>query len=147
MKTVVLDSHPLGLICHPLKSAQSQQCEQWVLALLAAGHRVILPEIIDFEIRRDFERRNNVKSLNLLDQFGRTLEFLQLQSPMLRHAAVLWGQARNIGKPTASADALDIDVILAAQALSLNVPVIVATSNPTHLSLIVPAEHWELIAP
>lgn len=147
MKTVLLDSHPLGLICHPMKSAESKKCEQWVVALQAAGCRVVLPEIVDFEIRRVFEHRNNTKSLRLLNFYIQTLDFLALESATLRQAAALWGQIRRKGRPTASQDALDIDVILAAQALSLNRPVVVATSNPAHLSLFVPAERWELIAP
>jgi hypothetical protein len=38
-------------------------------------------------------------------------------------------------------------VILAAQALSLGGPVVVATTNPAHLARFVPAEVWQNITP
>ena len=62
-------------------------------------------------------------------------------------AAKLWAQARNAGQPTASDLAIDADVILAAQALGLNIPVVVATGNPGHLTRFVPAELWSNIIP
>jgi len=65
-------------------------------------------------------------------------------------AAQLWAQSRNAGTPTASPDALDGDVLLAAQALSLGLPAsdyVVATKNVAHLSQFVPAEHWTNITP
>jgi len=61
-------------------------------------------------------------------------------------AAELWAAARNAGKPTASEKAIDGDVILAAQALTLGVPsFVVATSNVGHLSRYVPAQDWKTI--
>ena len=65
----------------------------------------------------------------------------------MRMAADLWAQARNIGQPTAPDPAIDADVILAAQAISLNTPVVVATGNPGHLNRFVPAELWANITP
>jgi hypothetical protein len=67
----------------------------------------------------------------------------------MRHAATLWAQARNMGKPTASALSLDADVIIAAQASLLiddGDEVIIATTNPKHLSLFAPAARWQDIA-
>ena len=52
-------------------------------------------------------------------------------------AASLWAIVRQTGRPTASPDSLDVDCILAAQALdaaSIGDRVIVATSNVVHLS-------------
>jgi hypothetical protein len=60
----------------------------------------------------------------------------------------MWAQVRQQGKPTADDKALDGDVILAAQAILISseeYPVIVATSNPKHLSLFVDARDWQNI--
>ena len=61
---------------------------------------------------------------------------------------------RNSGTPTGDPKKLDIDVILAAQALTegetLGVPsssVLVATSNVAHLSRLVTADLWQNIKP
>ena len=65
----------------------------------------------------------------------------------MRKAAELWAQARTTGQTTAPDAALDGDVILAAQALTLNTDVVVATGNPAHLSRFVAAELWQNILP
>jgi predicted nucleic acid-binding protein len=144
---IVLNSTPLGILCNPRTTAQVSECRQWLDNLLAAGRRVIIPEITDYEIRRELIRRASVVALGNLDGYGRQLEYLPITTVAIRLAANLWAQARNAGQPTAPDPALDADVILAAQALSLNAPVVVATSNPRHLSRFVAAELWSNILP
>jgi len=51
-------------------------------------------------------------------------------------AAQLWAQMRNAGTPTAAPAALDGDVILAAQARTVDENAIVATTNVRHLELL-----------
>lgn len=64
----------------------------------------------------------------------------------MRDAAELWAIVRRAGLPTAGSAELDVDVILAAQALSLNdSTVLVATSNVRHLRRFLHAEDWRLI--
>jgi hypothetical protein len=65
----------------------------------------------------------------------------------MRRAAELWAQARNAGQPSAADPALDGDVILAAQTLGFNAPVVVATGNPGHLTRFVTALPWASITP
>jgi hypothetical protein len=63
----------------------------------------------------------------------------------VRLAAQLWADLRNRGLPTSNPEELDIDVILAAQALMSGFPaaeLIVVTSNPAHLSRLITADHW-----
>jgi predicted nucleic acid-binding protein len=115
--------------------------------LLAAGRRVIIPEIADYEVRRALILRNSGIALRNLDQLALRLEYLPLTTPAMRRAAELWAQARSTGQPTAPDPALDADIILAAQALSLNTAIVVATSNPAHLTRFVPAELWSNITP
>jgi predicted nucleic acid-binding protein len=147
MTAVVLDSSPLGLLCHKRNPPPATACRAWVDDLLKSGRRVIVPEIADYEIRRELIRIGSKVAINLLDQYGVQLEYLPLTTAVVRKAAELWAQARQAGKPTAPKESLDADVILAAQALSLNVPVIVATDNLGHLSRFVTAEHWMKIIP
>ena len=65
-------------------------------------------------------------------------------------AVELWAKARQEGRPTADSKELDVDVILAAQALSFGAPandVVVATTNAKHLAQFVAAKHWTDIVP
>ena len=144
---VVLDSTPVGILCHPRNPPHVAACRQWLVGLLAAGRRVVLPEIADYETRRELVRRNSRKAVSNLNLLGQQLDYLPLTTAAMRLAAELWAQARNAGQPTAPDPALDGDVILAAQALSLGVPVIVATGNPAHLSRFVLAADWQAIVP
>ncbi|MBI1915369.1 MAG: nucleic acid-binding protein [Planctomycetes bacterium] len=144
---VVLDSTPLGILCHPRNPPHVLACRQWITGLLAAGRRVIVPEIADYEIRRELMRLGSTIALTNLDGYGSQFEYLPITTAAMRLAAELWAQARSAGLPTAPDPALDGDVILAAQALSLNTPVVVATGNPAHLTRFVPADLWSHITP
>ncbi|MDB5313315.1 MAG: hypothetical protein JWO38_7517 [Gemmataceae bacterium] len=144
---VVLESGPIGVLCNPNNTPQPRDCRAWLAALLTAGRRIIVPEIADYEVRRELIRIQSYAALANLDAYGVQLEYLPLSTTMIRLAADLWAQARNTGQQTAANHALDGDVILAAQALSLGVPVVIATTNPVHLTRFVPAEDWQTVIP
>lgn len=112
---VVLGSGPLGLLTNPNNNPVPVAIRQWLVDLLTAGRRVILPEIADYEIRREYIRANLSRSLGVLDSLANQIEYLPLSTAMVRRAAELWAQARNTGQPTAPDHALDGDVILTAQ--------------------------------
>jgi predicted nucleic acid-binding protein len=140
---ILLDGEPLGILAHPRNPPHVAACRQWLADLRSAGRRVIVPEITDYEVRRELLRIRSNNGLINLDQ----LEYLPLTTAAMRRAAELWALARQTGQPTAADAALDGDVILAAQALTLNTAVVVATGNPAHLSRFVPAELWQNITP
>jgi hypothetical protein len=76
--------------------------------------------------------------------------YLPLSDEALRLGSDLWARSRQEGKPTADAKALDVDVILAAQALSFGAPasdVIIVTMNPKHLAQFLTAKDWRSILP
>jgi len=144
---VVLDAGPLGLLTNANNSPQPLACRAWLASLQAAGRRVVVPEITDYELRRELIRIQSHSALANLDAYGARLDYLPLTTAVMRRAAELWAQARSAGQPTAPDPALDVDVILAAQAMSLNAPVVVATGNPAHLTRFVSAELWSNITP
>ena len=145
-RTVVLDAGPLGLVTNPKISPQSLACAQWLQALVASGVQVILPEISDYEVRRELLRAQKVKGIERLDALAGLVQYLPLSTTAIRQAAVLWAKARQQGQPTAGDKALDGDVILAGQAMTLDAPdMVVATTNVGHLSRFVPAELWQNI--
>jgi predicted nucleic acid-binding protein len=145
--TIVLDSGPLGLIVHRRGVREADECRAWLVARLQQGVRVVVPEIVDYELRRELLRLGKAGAIADLDAFeGQQPDrYRALSTADLRRAAQLWSDARSQGLPTAHPHELDVDVILAAQALGLGLAVadfVVATSNPAHLSRFVPADDW-----
>jgi predicted nucleic acid-binding protein len=141
----VLDTSPIGLITNPQLSDQGTACNQWLQAHLRAGSRIIIPEIADYEVRRELLRANKVKGLARLDNLARFLEYLPLTTVAMRQAAELWAQARQQGQPTAGDKTGDM--ILVAQAMTLAVQnVVIATTNVGHLSRFIAADVWQSIS-
>lgn len=151
MKTaIVLDSGPLGLIVQQRDKSNSGRCRDWLKRILASGARVYVPEIINFELRRELIRLGKTGALTHLKSFNAAVagRYLPITSAALDLAAELWAKARRQGKPTADPHALDIDVILAAQVIVAGfdlTDVVVATSNVSHLAMFLPAQTWETI--
>lgn len=147
-RAVLLDSAPLGLLSAPPRRPDVQACRRWLTRLIAAGVRMVVPEIIDYELRRELLRARKTSSVARLDALAQTAEYLPITTAAMRRAAELWAQARQQGRPTAGDKTIDADMILAAQALTLGVAdVVIATTNIRHLSPFVPAELWPTITP
>jgi hypothetical protein len=148
-RCVVLDSGPLGLVTQRRgKSHGADACREWLYSVLAAGARVCVPEIADYELRRELVRAGKADGVARLDSLKRSLTYIPLTTPAMLLAAEYWARTRAAGLPTAAWDALDGDVILAAQVTALAVPdTIVATTNPDHLARFVAAADWTAITP
>ena len=147
---IFLDSSPLGLLSNPIRSIEVIAISDWMTDCLAAGHKLYIPEVIDYELRRELLRAGKVRGVARLDGLKTVLRYLPITSAAMLRAADLWAFSRRAGIPTGDPKRLDIDVILAAQALTLAVPaadLVVATSNVSHLSRFVTADQWTNIAP
>lgn len=148
---VVLDAGPLSLTTHPRGGEEAGEAQRWLSGLLRAGVAVRVPEIADYEQRRELLRSGRHRGIERMDELTAMVGYLPITTPVMRRAARLWAQARNEGRPTAPPESLDADVILAAQALvleeELESPVVVATTNPNHLSRYIAAADWRDIEP
>lgn len=145
-RVVFLDAGPIGLVTNPKLSPESTLCTRWLQALIISDIRVIIPEIADYEVRRELLRANKVKGIARLDELANSLEYLPITTAAMRQAAMFWAQARQQGQPTASDKTIDSDMILAAQAMTLDVvDVVIATTNVGHLSRFAPADVWRNI--
>ena len=142
----VLDTGVLSTITHPAATPANTQCLEWLVAAIGRGITVAIPEIADYELRRELLRAGKTVSVKKLDDLERLLPYRPLTTRAMRIAAELWADVRNRNLPTASDDALDADVILAAQARELQdegCQVTVATANVGHLSRLVAAGRWQ----
>jgi predicted nucleic acid-binding protein len=146
MRLVVLDTGTLGLLTHPRAQPDALACRKWAQALLTAGARVIVPGIVDYELRRELIRAGKTLGLRRLDVVRAGFEFDPITQAALDKAAALWAAVRNAGLTTA----LDGDAILAAQtilAADVGDIVTIATNNARHLSRFpgIDAQPWQSI--
>lgn len=147
-RLILLDSGPLGMVTNPKAKGIPLDCQLWLKSLLRRGEKVAIPEIADYEVRRELLRAGLLRSLRRLDNLKQTLDYIPIQTDTMLLAAKLWAEARQTGQPTADVKALDGDVILCAQAHLLcdkTTEVIVATTNVAHLSRFITALNWQSI--
>ncbi len=142
---ILLDAGPLGLITNPRASQETRECNQWLESLVLKEIQVKIPEIADFEVRRELLRADKFKGIERLNDLQRYLDYVPLTTQTMLKAAQFWAQVRKQGMPTADDKALDGDVILAAQATLIQDEgheVIIATTNVGHLSRLAQAKKW-----
>ncbi|MCC5601370.1 type II toxin-antitoxin system VapC family toxin [Nostoc favosum] len=132
-RAILLDTHPLSQVTHPKVNPKVQQ---WLRSLGKTETVIRVPEIADYELRRELLRQGKQKSIDRLNKLSQIC-LIPLTPETMRKAAELWASVRNQGKPTASNESLDSDIILAAQAilqLKSFDQVIVVTTNLKHIS-------------
>ena len=142
-KVILLDTGVLGIITHP---RVDREIVEWVKRLLIQGIKIKVPEISDYELRRELIRANLKKSVERLDALKDEMGYIPIDTQSMRKAAELWARTRNEGRPTADDKALDGDMILVAQALQeLNqgYEAVIATTNVGHLSRFIDAREWK----
>lgn len=145
---VLLDAGPLGLITNPRPSVETLACNLWLESLALKGIAVKIPEITDYEVRRELLRADKFEGIKRLDDLQKYLEYVPLTTRTMLKAAQFWSQVRKQGIPMADNKALDGDVILAAQAAMIQnegYEVIIATTNVGHLSRLANAKEWRNI--
>ena len=145
---IVLDTGVLGMLVHPAETGEPWECKTWLKDVVLRGVSVYVPEIADYELRRELLRMKSSGSIGRLDELNTRLRYAPITTEAMRKAAELWAAARTAGRPTADDKALDADAILAAQSTLLSQSgdqVIVATTNVGHLSRFVDARSWREI--
>ncbi|MGI8711369.1 MAG: PIN domain-containing protein [Acidimicrobiales bacterium] len=152
---IVLDTTPLGLITQRPGHVGGDACRAWYGTLSGIGCRFFVPEIADYEVRRELLRAKKADGIQRLDDFisADPARYLPLTTEQVRRAALLWAQARQGGLVTAPPEALDGDVLIAAQAESV-MPAdfslsgrVVATQNVRHFGALTTAVLWSDLIP
>lgn len=146
---IVLDTGVLGMLVHPAESGEPRDCKVWLKQLVGRGAIFCIPEIADYELRRELIRMGRTESIRRLDGLKTTLRYVPITTPTMLKAAEFWASARAAGRPTADEKALDADAILAAQSIELaeaGSSVVVATTNVSHLTRFVQARLWREIS-
>lgn len=136
-RRIALDTGPLGMISHPRKN---RAVVEWFRSMLESDCEVIIPEIADYELRRNLILEEMTESINRLDALKGLLTYLPIDTATMLKAANHWAESRKRGKPTANKHALDGDAILAAQAKLAGA--VVVTDNIGHLNQFVETQKW-----
>ena len=56
MTVISLDSGPLSLLTQRRGPTEADACQKWLARHLGAGSRVVVPSIVDYELRRELMR-------------------------------------------------------------------------------------------
>jgi hypothetical protein len=145
---VLLDAGPLGMITNPKSSPENDACKNWLASLAYNGIEIVIPEIADYEVRRELLRAGKQKGIGRLDALKGMLGYASITTPVMLKAAEFWAAARRMGRQSADDASLDADMILAAQAVALvraGDETVIATTNVRHLALFAPARIWREI--
>ena len=147
-RIIVLDTGVLGMVTNPKASPEVAACNQWLEFVAKSGAWIAIPEIADYEVRRELLRAEKTRGIARLDALKKATLYLPITTATMLKAAEFWATVRKQGKPTADEKALDGDMILAAQAFLLSQKgneVTNATTNVGHLALLVNARVWQEI--
>jgi hypothetical protein len=94
-RIILLDAGPLGLLAQPRSTPTSEQCRQWARALQAAGARVYIAEIADYEVRRELLRARKTRGIERLNQLKSECWYVEITTATMLQAAVYWAQLRH----------------------------------------------------
>ena len=137
---VFVDACTLGVLCNPGDTA----CKNWAINLRRRGKQVRIPEIADYEVRRDLLRANSTKGIEKLDEMLSLYDLVPLCTESMQMAARFWADVRTVlGRGGCDDKRLDGDVILCAQAVVFarteGTTVEIATDNVRHFQALVTA--------
>ena len=93
-KLILLDSGPLGIISNPGKSQTILACREWANKQVQSGHIIVVPEIADYEVRRELLRANKLSGVERLDIIKDTFAYLPITTAVMLRAAQFWAEAR-----------------------------------------------------
>jgi hypothetical protein len=90
-RVIILDTGPLRLLTNSKKTSETRAITRWALDMMTAGHRLVVPAIADYEVRRELERAGRSQGLAQLDAFNAAHERLRAaQDPRLSRMTSLW---------------------------------------------------------
>ncbi len=85
------------------RSSSAISCAEWLQTLVVAGTRVIVPEIADYEVRRELIRANKVRGIGQLDALARLPEYLPITTNVAQAIGTLVASAEAPAEPNAIA--------------------------------------------
>jgi predicted nucleic acid-binding protein len=94
IRFIVLDGGPLGLASDSPTKPVSASFLAWISRIQSSGARIVVPEIVDYELRRELLRTGATRSVARLDDLRRALLYVPITTDAMRLAAEFWARAR-----------------------------------------------------
>ncbi len=63
-RIIVLDTGVLGMLVHPSEAGEPRDCKAWLKRVVLGGASVRIPEIADYELRRELLRMKSQPSID-----------------------------------------------------------------------------------
>ena len=79
-RLILLDTGPLGLVTNIKANPQAQACQAWFQTVKL---RVLLPEISDYELRRELLRAGKLRGLRQLDQLKTLVPYCPITTELM----------------------------------------------------------------
>jgi predicted nucleic acid-binding protein len=152
VRFILFDSGPLGLAVCRTGTKGLAEFGTRLAELEMAGVSILIPAVIDYEVRRELVRIGATAKLRKLERLRERFRILPVSGAAWLRAAEFWALLRRMGLPTGSDAALDADAVLAGCAATVGRPgdeVVIASSNVRHLSRFpgIDAREWISIRP
>jgi hypothetical protein len=125
---VLPDAGPLGMITNPKCSPENEACKDWLVNLVSKGIGVVIPEIADYEVRRELLLAGKERGLGRLDALKSMPGCSPITTTVMLKAAEFRATARRMGRQSAMA--------------SDGAQTVIATTNVRHFELFSPANIW-----
>jgi len=90
------------MITNPKSSPENEACKDWLANLASKGVEVVIPEIADYEVRRELLRAGKERGLGRLDALKGMLGYAPITTTVMLKAAEFWATARRIGRQSAA---------------------------------------------
>jgi hypothetical protein len=81
------------MVTNPKSSPESTECKAWFAALSAADREIVIPEIADYEVRRELIRSSRLPGLARLDWIKATFTYAPITTSIMLRAASFWAAA------------------------------------------------------
>ena len=98
------------MITNPGGSTKSEECKLWFETALLKGLQFVVPDIADYEVRRELLRADKARGVARLDALKALLAFHPISTSVLLRAAEFWAKARRLGRQTAEWLCRDLDL-------------------------------------
>jgi hypothetical protein len=87
-QVVLLDSGPLGMVSHPEAASRNTEAFEWFAGLLDASVVVEIPEIADYEVRRELLRAGKDRSVERLNELAQEIGYRALTTAVMHKNVV-----------------------------------------------------------